>query len=259
MKSWNTNFFPLVSSSFFSSSILYCRCLPVPPPPPQLDASEEMIIAFQTPPLPPIAYVSLIVAEANNELDLLFSRFCRSPLLDRFQLPVDDTIVKPHRLVNRTLGNITQMSFVSAFEKSSLLTSIRSSISIRTIAHRPKRTKRSERRNLCNFSLLLLHHHHCHLQHHLSLAPQRSSIRMHSLRKWALKRRGRRRKSTSPVNLPSWLAATRKRKALIGKNVRPTTSKTKRTPRYHKPKVKATRDDLLASKYFSFRLEVTDR
>ena len=217
-----------------------------------------MIIAFQTPPLPPIAYVSLIVVKANNGLDLLFSRFCRSPLSDRFQLPVDDTIVKPHRLVNKTLCNITQMSFVSAFKESSLSTSIRSSILIRTIVHRRKRMKRNERRNSFNFFLLLLHHH-CHLQHRLSLAPQRSSIRTHSSRKRALKRRSRRRKSTSLVNLPLWLAAIPKRKVLIGKNVRPTTFKTKKTPLYHEPKVKVTCDDLLANKYFSSRLEVTDR
>ena len=38
---------------------------------------------------------------------------CPSPECDRFQTIIDDTIVKPPRLVNRTLGNLTQMSFVS--------------------------------------------------------------------------------------------------------------------------------------------------
>jgi len=43
-----------------------------------------------------------------------FSSFfrCRSPPSDRLQLAVDDTIVKPHRLINKTLGNISHMSFV---------------------------------------------------------------------------------------------------------------------------------------------------
>ncbi|CAF1475818.1 unnamed protein product [Adineta steineri] len=57
---------------------------PLPPPP-----LNEIIIPFQTPP----------------------SITCRSPPSDRLHLAIDDTIVKPHRLVNKTLGNITQMSF----------------------------------------------------------------------------------------------------------------------------------------------------
>ncbi|CAF4852858.1 unnamed protein product [Rotaria sp. Silwood1] len=57
---------------------------PLPPVP-----IDEIIIPFQTP--PPIS--------------------CRLTPSDPFQLTVDDTIVKPHRHINKTLGNITHMSF----------------------------------------------------------------------------------------------------------------------------------------------------
>ncbi|CAF4348622.1 unnamed protein product [Rotaria sp. Silwood2] len=58
----------------------------IPPLPPTL--IDEPIIPFQTPPI---------------------SR--RLTPSDPFQLAVDDTIVKPHRLINKTLGNISHMSF----------------------------------------------------------------------------------------------------------------------------------------------------
>lgn len=51
---------------------------------------ESLIIPFETPPM-----------------------VCPSPPEnDRLQSIIDDTIVKPARLINRTLGNLTQMSFV---------------------------------------------------------------------------------------------------------------------------------------------------
>ncbi|CAF0890041.1 unnamed protein product [Rotaria sordida] len=61
----------------------------IPPLPPTL--IDEIIIPFQTPPPPP-----------NS---------CRLTSSDPFQLAVDDTIVKPHRLINKTLGNMSHMSF----------------------------------------------------------------------------------------------------------------------------------------------------
>ena len=217
-----------------------------------------MIIAFQTPPLPPIASVPSLPEKAGNDTGRLFSRFCRSPPSDRLQLPVDDTIVKPHRLVNKTLGNITQMSFVSALEESCFLRvalPISSSILIRTTVHHRKRMKRRERRNFLHFSL-----HYHHHQHRLSSARQRSSIHMHSSLKRVSKRRNRRKKSTLHANLSFWLAAMRRRKPLIGKNVPRTTSKTKRTSPSHGPKVivRHSKPDK-SFFFFSFRLEITDR
>ncbi|CAM4789977.1 unnamed protein product [Rotaria magnacalcarata] len=50
---------------------------------------DDIIIPFQTPPPMP----------------------CRLMPTDQLHLAVDDTIVKPHRLVNKTLGNISHMSF----------------------------------------------------------------------------------------------------------------------------------------------------
>jgi hypothetical protein len=69
--------------------------LSVPPPP-----IDEIIIPFQTPPPPPP-----LTPISNSFLS-------RSPPSDRLQLAIDDTIVKPHRLINKTLGNISHMSFV---------------------------------------------------------------------------------------------------------------------------------------------------
>lgn len=68
-----------------------------------------MIIPFQTPPPPPIAYVHF-----HRQIFIVDFRFfrCRSPPSDRLQLAIDDTIVKPHRCINKTLGNISRMSFV---------------------------------------------------------------------------------------------------------------------------------------------------
>lgn len=59
------------------------------------DISEKTIVPFQTPPVN--------IVQRNDPL---------SPS-DRFQLMPDDTIIKPHRLANKTLMNMTQMSFVS--------------------------------------------------------------------------------------------------------------------------------------------------
>ncbi|UJR14799.1 hypothetical protein I4U23_001786 [Adineta vaga] len=75
---------PIVTENIIDVTKQHEFLPPLPPAP-----LDEIIIPFQTP--PPIA--------------------CRSPPSDRLQLAVDDTIVKPHRLINKTLGNITQMSF----------------------------------------------------------------------------------------------------------------------------------------------------
>jgi len=82
-----TTDYPLDEPPIITENIIEHEFLPPLPPPP----IDEIIIPFQTPPPPPIA--------------------CRSPPSDRLQLAVDDTIVKPHRLINKTLGNISHMSF----------------------------------------------------------------------------------------------------------------------------------------------------
>ncbi|CAF0817634.1 unnamed protein product [Adineta ricciae] len=77
---------PIVADNFIDVVQDHEFLPPLPPPP----LSEEIIIPFKTPPPP---------------------KTCRSPPSDRLQLAVDDTIVKPHRLINKTLGNLSLMSF----------------------------------------------------------------------------------------------------------------------------------------------------
>jgi len=76
--------YPLDEPPIITENIIEHEFLPPLPPPP----IDEIIIPFQSPPIA-----------------------CRSPPSDRLQLAVDDTIVKPHRLINKTLGNISHMSF----------------------------------------------------------------------------------------------------------------------------------------------------
>jgi len=76
--------YPLDEPPIITENIIEHEFLPPLPPPP----IDEIIIPFQSPPIA-----------------------CRSPPSDRLQLAVDDTIVKSHRLINKTLGNISHMSF----------------------------------------------------------------------------------------------------------------------------------------------------
>ena len=169
-------------------------CLSVPP---RMDESHGVIIPFKTPPA--VEYDTSILIFEQPKHSLSFRCF-RSPPSDRLQLAADDTIVNPRRLMNKTLGNITQMSFVraspSVCSTTRIILSVRS-ISILIIVHRPKAMRSARRRSSCSWQQQQPPFHHRQL---LSSAPQPSSIRTRSSPKRHTRRRSRRKRSTSLVN-----------------------------------------------------------